>query len=349
MKEKEPREQTITPDSPEAYINRELSWLIFARRVLALVENKELPVLERVKFAGIMGTLHDEFFMKRMSGLKRQISKGSKKTSIDGRTPREQYDACRDELIDQAETLTRVIEKDVRAELKTHGISLVDIDDVDKKTRKHLRNYFKQSVQPILTPLAVDAEHPFPFISNHGLNIAVLVTDEGDDRERFVRIKVPANRPRWVPLPDGTGFVPIEQIISSNLDVMFPAAHTRKTYLFRVTRGAEGETDGAIEETLQEPGSIIRLVSNELKARRFAGVVRLEVDPRMPKKRLKWLATQLRVDNEDIYPIGPIARLSDFLKFQVAGHEELRYPNHVPVTHPRFKEIASDDPVAIFF
>ena len=157
MKEKEPRERAITPDSPEAYINRELSWLIFARRVLALVENEELPVLERVKFVGIMGTLHYEFFMKRMSGLKLQIRKGSKKTSIDGRTPREQYDACRDELIDQAETLKRVIESDVRAELKAHGISLVDIGDVDKKARKYLRNYFKQSVQPILTPLAVDA------------------------------------------------------------------------------------------------------------------------------------------------------------------------------------------------
>ncbi len=352
MKEKTQKGPSIAPDSPEAYINRELSWLSFARRVLALVEDGELPILERIKFAGIMGTLHDEFFMKRMSGLKRQIRKGSKKTAVDGRTPREQFDACRSELADQAEALTRVIDDSLRVELKKHGIPLVEYDDLDKKSKKHLRNYFKQSVQPILTPLAVDAEHPFPFISNHGINIAVLVTDEPNNRERFIRIKIPANRPRWVPLPDDTGFVPIEQVISSNLDLMFPAAEARATYLFRVTRGAEGDpstdANGAFEETLKEPGSIIRLVSNELKARRFAGIVRLQVDQRMPKKRLKWLAAQLGVDNEDIYPLGPITRLSDFLKFDVPGHEDLLYPTHEPVTHPRLLEIEEDNPSAIF-
>jgi polyphosphate kinase len=248
--------------------------------------------------------------------------------------------------------LTHVIENELRAELKKHGIPIVDIDDLDKKSRKHLREYFSQSVQPILTPLAVDAEHPFPFISNHGLNLAVLITDDKKSTERFVRIKVPANRPRWVPLPDEKGFVPIEQIISSNLDLMFPSAHNRKTYLFRVTRGAEGEParelDATLEDALKEPGSIIRLVSSELKARRFAGIVRLQVDERMPKKRIKWLASQLKVDSEDIYPLGPLARLSDLLKFHVSGREDLRYPRHEPVTHPRLSRLAPDDPSAIF-
>ncbi len=339
------------PDGPGVFFNRELSWLGFARRVLALAENAELPLLERVKFAGIMGMLHDEFFMKRMSGLKRQIKRGSRKVSLDGRRPAEEFAACREELAKQVEHLGRVVNDQLRPALDAEGIPVRDVSDLKSSQRKALRKYFKEYVEPILTPLAVDAEHPFPFISNSGLNLAVLVPWEDAKRDRFVRIKVPSNRPRWVPL-DGGGFVPLEQVIAANLDLMFPATPPRKAYLFRVTRGADGEPDdggeGMAEEDPGSPGSLIRQVSKELKARRFAGVVRLEVDARMPNKLVRWLGQQLEVDREDTYAVDTFLRMSDLGDLDAPDRPELHYPPHRPVTHPRLRGLDPADPAAIF-
>ncbi len=344
-----PAEEWI--QSPQAYFNRELSWLSFARRVLALVEDRDLPLLERVKFAGIMGMLHDEFFMKRMSGLKRQVQKGSKKTSLDGKQPQEEFAACREELIRQAEKLARAVREDLLAGLASRGLPILHHDRLESGSQERLREYFRLSVLPILTPLAVDTEHPFPFISNIGINLAAILPDDGD-RERFVRIKVPGNRPRWVPVPGGTGFVPLEEVIAANLDLMFPAAPPRRIHFFRVTRGAEGErprqNDLDEDEELREPGSIVRLVSNELKARRFAGVVRLEVDPAMPRKLVGWLSTQLRIDRDDVYPAQAFLGMADLLKLDAAGHEDLRLPRHVPAIHPRLRDLDPSASGAIF-
>ena len=342
---------SVRPDSPPAFFNRELSWLGFARRVLSLVEDPALPLLERVKFAGIMGMLHDEFFMKRMSGLKRQIKKGAKKLSLDGRQPLEEFRACREELLRQTQINVRVIQEELRPALAAENIPLLDYSALDAAQKEHLREYFRLSVQPILTPLAVDPEHPFPFISNIGLNLAVLLPHDEDGRQRFVRIKIPDNRPRWVPLAAGTGYVPLEQVISANLDLMFPATPPAEIYQFRVTRGAEGDTSQA--EDLQEdenlePGSVIRLVSNELKARRFAGAVRLEIDSGMPGDLMDWLAAQLQVSEEDVYPMGDLLGLSDLLKLDVPARAELRHPRHEPVAHPRLGRLDPSDRAAIF-
>ncbi len=220
----------ITIQSPNAYLNRELSWLNFARRVLALVEDLELPLLERLKFAGIVGMLHDEFFMKRMSGLKRMVKRGVEKPSMDGRKPSEEMEACRKEILSQISALSRAMKEEIRPGLKKAGIPILDYADLDKRQKEYLHEYFHSSVQPILTPLAVDAEHPFPFISNHGVNLAVQVPDKKKGRKRFVRIKVPNNRPRWIPLPDKAGFVPLEQVIAANLDQLFPNSDSIKTY-----------------------------------------------------------------------------------------------------------------------
>jgi polyphosphate kinase len=353
MTEKKTPSQSITPDSPEAFLNRELSWLAFAGRVLALVEQNDLPLLERVKFAGIMGMLHDEFFMKRMSGLKAQLRKGVNKRSLDGRTPAEEFDACRAALIGQTATLSRVIANEIRPELLKHGIPIIDYNDLSDDDKNLMREYFQRSVQPILTPLAVDAEHPFPFISHHGINLAVLI-EEGGGKERFVRIKVPENRPRWIPLSAGRGHVAIEQIIAANLDLLFPGAKRYRPYVFRITRGAEGEperngiSEVEVEDIMREPGSIVRQVTRELKARRFAGVVRMEVAPDLPKKRLKWLAAQIGVGEEDIYTVEPFARVCDLLSFRVPDYDQLRVPAHTPVTHPRFKHIDGSDPGEVF-
>jgi len=177
----------LTPESPGAFINRELSWLRFARRVFELAKDPTVPLLERVKFAGILGMLHDEFFMKRVSGLKRQINKGVNKLSLDGMTPTEELAACRKEVLKQNSELSRLLSVELRPALADHGIGIVDLADLTDHHRADLTEYFKRSVLPILTPLAVDAEHPFPFIRSLGLNLAVIVK-ESKRGERFVRV-----------------------------------------------------------------------------------------------------------------------------------------------------------------
>lgn len=337
-------------DAPEAFLNRELSWLAFARRVLALVEQPDVPLLERVKFAGISGMLHDEFFMKRMSGLKRQIRKRSSKRAVDGRTPPEEFDACRQELADQVARIATVLAREIRPALARAGLGIHDYAMLDQNQREGLRAYFRQSVLPILTPLAVDPEHPFPFISSLGLNLAILLGGHDQSRQRFVRLKVPNNRPRWVPLPAGEGFTPLEQVIAHNLDLLYPGTPIHGTFVFRVTRGAEGDVESIADhdDALKEPGSIIELVSRELKARRFAGIVRLQVDAAMPDGVRDWLAHQLGVEAEDVYPTGAFIGLNHLLQFHHPDRSELCYPAHKPVTHRRLRDLGSGAPAAIF-
>lgn len=340
----------VSFEAAEAFFNRELSWLSFARRVLALVENASLPLLERVQFAGISGMLHDEFFMKRVSGLKRQIRRGSTKRSLDGKTPAEEFEACRAELMDQMLRISAVVERELRPALEREGFGILDYRRLEADQRAALRLYFEQSVLPILTPLTVDPEHPFPFISSLGLNLAILVPDDdASGPGRFVRLKVPNNRPRWVPLPDGAGFTPLEQVIGHNLDLLYPTAPPREIYCFRVTRGAEGEreADAAAEGAAEEPGGIVEQVSKELKARRFAGVVRVQVDAAMPEELRGWLMRQLGVGPEDIYPTQTFLGISELGQYRVTGRDDLRFPAHEPVTHPRLKRL-EDDPGAIF-
>ncbi len=227
-------------DLQNTLINRELSWLSFARRVLALAEDPELPLLERVKFAGIMGMLYDEFAMKRIGGIKRKIEKGKKKKKIShgDLTPDEELEACRKDLNKQAQLVSRLLQDELRPALAAAGIPIMEYSQLNKQQRAEMQRYFRESVEPILTPLAVDASHPFPFIRNLGLNIAVEVTEIKKKRNRFVRIKVPANRPRWVPLPGGGGYVPLEQVITANLNLLFPKAAGLACYLFRVSHRA---------------------------------------------------------------------------------------------------------------
>lgn len=342
----------ISVDSPNVFINRELSWLSFARRVLALAEDPGMPLLERVKFAGIMGMLYDEFAMKRIGGLKRTIKKKKKKLSSDGLTPEKELLASRDELHRQAGLVSRLVRDELRPALAAAGMPILDYRELNKKQRAHIKRYFHESVEPILTPLAVDVSHPFPFISNLGLNLAVLVTETKKKRKRFVRIEVPANRLRWVPLPDGAGYVPLEQVIASNLNELFPKATRRRCYLIRVTRGAK---DNPWEHEYLEdpeidlaPGYIIGMVTAELTARKFAGVIRLQVSANMPKKLRRWIAEQLKADPKDILPTKGLLGLADLMKFQVEGHQELRDLPHEPVTHPRLRSLDPDDPAAIF-
>ncbi len=336
--------------SADTFINRELSWLQFARRVLELARDPDVRLLERVKFAGILGMLHDEFFMKRIAGLKRQVRNGVNKVSIDGRTPADELAACREEILSQADELAEVVRTELRPGLAGAGIGIMDWQDLDDEHKADITKYFKRSVLPILTPLAVDAEHPFPFISNLGINLAITL-HEKKKKNRLVRIKVPANRNRWVPLGDGSGFVPLEQVIAANLNQLFPGSKCTSS-LFRVTRAARGENQNAHAERgsvgLLEPGSIIRQVTDELKARRFAGEVRLQVSSDASKRDRQWLVEQLGLSEIDTYVTDHFLGISDLMGFRVEGRPELSDPEHVPVTHHRLRSLAETDSSAIF-
>jgi len=338
---------SISPEAPAAFVNRELSWLQFARRVLELVQDAEVPLLERVKFAGILGMLHDEFFMKRIAGLKRQLRNKTDKISLDGKTPAEELAACRTEILSQSEELSKVLREEIRPALAEAGVGILDWDELGDDHRSELTTYFTKSVQPILTPLAVDAEHPFPFISNLGVNLGITLREK-NKKERFVRIKVPANRNRWVALKDGSGFVPLEQLIAANLEQLFPNARA-KACLFRLTRAAKGESGSSSgADAVLEPGSIIRQVTDELKARRFAGEVRLQVSSGTPKRIRLWLMQQLNVDDADVYLTDHFLGVSDLMGFRVEGRTELHNPPHSPVDHHRLQNLDSRDVETIF-
>ncbi len=341
----------VTPDSGAALINRELSWLSFARRVLALAEDPEEPLLERVKFAGIMGMIYDEFAMKRIGGLFRKVRKEESAGGAAGLTPAEELTACREELRSQQESVARLVEDELRPALRDLGTPILDVEDLDSSQRDFLARYFVDSVEPILTPLAADAAHPFPFISNLGLNLAVLITEPGHRAHRFVRIKVPPNRPRWVPLPDQAGWVPLEQVIAYNLSVLFPGSAKLACFFFRVTRGAKDDpwTDQVADEEVDlSPGAIIEMVTAELTARRYAGVVRLEVSADMPASLRGWLVTQLGADSADVVATCGLLSLGDLMTLPVEGHAEQRDPPYEPVTHPRLRNLDRTDPAAIF-
>jgi polyphosphate kinase len=341
----------ITPESAAALINRELSWLSFARRVLALVEDPEQPLLERVKFAGIMGMIHDEFAMKRIGGSFRKAQRREGGPGAEGRTAAEELQACRAELRAQQELMARLVEEQLRPALHDLGTPILNIGDLNASQRDFLARYFADSVEPILIPLAADAAHPFPFISNLGLNLAVLVTEPDRRNHRFVRIKVPANSPRWVPLPDHAGWVPLEQVIEANLSALFPRAQELACFFFRVTRGAKDDpwSDQVADADMDlSPGAIVGMVTAELTARKYAGVVRVEVSADMPGSLASWLATQLGADPADIIATSGLLSLGDLAGLPVDGHGEQRYPPHEPVTHPRLRNLDRADPAAIF-
>jgi polyphosphate kinase len=336
----------------DVFQNRDLSWLSFAQRVLSFVEDPGLPLLERIKFAGIVGSLHDEFFMKRIGGLKRMTRPGRERLTSEGQSPVEVLMQCRAEVLDQLSRLEEMLGNELRNGLATAGLPMRSVEELSNAERMYCRDFFVEQIKPLLTPLAVDAEHPFPFISNLGLNLAVRVRDTKKDRKRFVRIKVPGNRPRWVSLPDNGGVVLLEEVIANNLDDLFPGTESIEVWTFRVTRGAEGDPEESHDERLISedviPGSIISQVTNELRARRFAGVVRLQVQTGMPDKLVSWLAEQLGAAEEDIYVNEQLLGKVDLLTLPTESIEDQRLPVHVAVEHPRLAGLDSLSPDELF-
>ncbi|WP_318568491.1 polyphosphate kinase 1 [Salinigranum marinum] len=327
-------------DDPALYLNRELSELAFQRRVLHEAVDERNPLLERVKFLAIFTRNMDEFFMKRVGGLKQQMDAGVTELTPDGRTPEEQWEAILEESRDlfgrQADCYDAV-----RSELAAEGIRIVDWDGLSDAERADLRDYFEQSVLPTLTPLTFDPAHPFPFISNLSLSLAVLTRDDAD--VKFSRVKIPRNRPRLVRVGDDDHrYVRLEHVVEANLDLLFPNVEVIDTSLFRVTRNAEVRRNEEIAEGL------IGVIEDVLRQRRFATVVRLELSADAPDRVRELLVEQLGVAEREVFEHdGPLDFTALFSLVDV-DRPELKLEPWTPQVHPRFAGVDSDDPAALF-
>jgi polyphosphate kinase len=311
------------------YGNRELSWLDFNERVLALAEDDRVPLLERAKFLAIFAQNLDEFFQVRVAGLKDQVAAGVTATSPDGRTAAGQLLDIRDRLDGLLPRVERAFLDQVGPGLGDAGIRLSSWSEIDDDDEKFLVETFEDRIFPVLTPLAVDPGHPFPYISNLSLNLAVVVRDPELDERRFARVKVPDLLPRFVVLPDGERFVPLERVIAAHLGQLFPGMVVEQHHAFRVTRNA----DLTLEE--EEAEDLLAAVEIELRRRRFGRAVRLEVDAGTTDEIRELLQRELDLAEEDVYVHEAPLDLSGLWAVHALDRPELKDPPYQRVTPPR--------------
>jgi polyphosphate kinase len=327
--------------TPARYLNRELSWLDFNERVLALAEDDRLPLLERAKFLAIYSTNLDEFFQVRVAALKDQLAAGLPPTAPDGMSPLDQLRAIRDRVSEQLARLSVAFLESVAPALADVGIRLSDWQSLDDDDREYLVEVFEQRIFPVLTPLAVDPGHPFPHISDLSLNLAVIVHDPITGERRFARVKVPQLLSRFVVMPDGERFVPLEQVIAAHLDRLFPGMVTEGHFPFRVTRNA----DLTLDE--EEADDLLAAVEIELRRRRRGRAVRVEVDTQMTEEVRDLLMRELQLSPSDVYVVeGPID-LGGLWSVHELERPELKAEPWVPTTQPRLAT-EDDTPVDIF-
>jgi polyphosphate kinase len=339
------------PLPEDRYINRELSWLDFNARVLALAEDTSLHLLERAKFLAIFASNLDEFYMVRVAGLKRRDEMGLSVRSADGLTPREQLRRIGEQTQHIATKHARVFLDSVRPGLAREGIHIVTWADLDKAERDRLSTYFTEQVFPVLTPLAVDPAHPFPFVSGLSLNLAVTVKQPEDSGQHFARVKVPDNVDRFVELDRRTDadessghpevrFLPMEELIAAFLPALFPGMEIVEHHAFRVTRNADYEVDEDRDEDL------LQALERELARRRFGSPVRLEVADDMTEHMLELLLRELDVHPGDVVQVPGLLDLSSLWQVYGLDRPDLKDPAFVPATSPAFAD--RETPKSIF-
>ncbi len=319
----------------DRYLNRELSWLDFNARVLALAEDPSQPLLERAKFLAIFASNLDEFYMVRVAGLKRRDDTGLAVRSADGLSPREQIALIAERSQASAVEHARVFLDQVRPELESEGIRILRWADLHEEQRRRLSAYFSAQVFPVLTPLAVDPGHPFPYISGLSLNLAVTVRDPEGRTERFARVKVPNNVPRLVRVGTDDGsvtFLPVEDLIAAHLDDLFTGMDVTEVHAFRVTRNADLE----VEEDRDE--DLLQSLERELARRRFGPPVRLEVTDSMSEHVLELLLRELEVDPADVVTVPGLLDLTALWTVHAVDRPDLKDEPFVPATHPAFAE-----------
>jgi polyphosphate kinase len=332
-----------SPLPADRFLNRELSWLDFNARVLELAEDDTLPLLERMKFLAIFAGNLDEFFMVRIAGLKRRQDMGLTVRSPDGLTIREQLDLVIRRTQDLVQRHADVFLKDVAPRLQDEGIRIVHYEDLEDDAARRLREYFRDQVFPVLTPLAVDPAHPFPYISGLSLNLAVSVRDPDTGVSHFARVKVPNNVPRFVsvgPTDQTATFLPLEDLIAAHLPQLFPGLEVVSHHLFRVTRNADME----VEEDRDE--DLLQALERELSRRRFGPAVRLEVTDSMDPQILEVLLSEMEMRPEDVLHVPGLLDLAALWAIYELDRPELKDEPFVPTTHPRLSD--GETPKSVF-
>jgi polyphosphate kinase len=332
--------QPISAPAPvppsERFDNRELSWLDFNARVLTLAENPDIPLLERVKFLAIYNRNLDEFFQIRVAGLKEQVHAGLGSTSPDGLTAVEQLTRIGAQVRTLANRQHHVWTRSLKPRLANAGIRVLEWRELDQAAAAHLTGVYEARIHPILTPLSVDPSHPFPYISNLSLNVAVQVRDPEGGTARFARVKVPPSLPRLIPLPGGEQFVPIEQVIAAHLDRLFPGMELVAAHAFRVTRDADFEVE------IDEAGDLLSAIETSLRQReRSPEVVRLEVHRSMPKTLREILREELSLDENDVYVSNSMLGLDDLWDLAELDRPDLVWEPWTPVTQARLQPAAA--------
>ena len=328
--EQENTENPISVDNPRFLTNREISWLEFNRRVLQEALDDTTPLLERLKFLSIFSTNLDEFFMIRVSGLKEQIAEGISKSSPDGMTAAEQLREIRELVRPMVTEQTRCLQKDILPKLAEAGITISAYPNLNNSEKKKLDDYFLKNIFPVLTPQAVDESHPFPYVSNLSLNLGLIVEPDKSfshgklehlyNRSRFVRIKLPPNISRLIPINEKeTNFALLGELVAANVRHLFPNMKTNKCHLFRLTRDAD------LELREDEAGDLLRTMEQELHhRRRFSFPVRLEVTASMPEKMIEHLTSSIGVMDKDVYRIDGFLNIPDLMRLYAIDRPDLK-------------------------
>ena len=344
----EKQTEAIDLEDPKLYINRELSLLDFFVRVLEEAQDENNPLLERVKFLAIVGSILDEFFMVRVAGLKQQIAAGVVDISPDGRTPAEQLAAARKSVTKLLADARTCLRDDLLPRLDESGIHIMDYADLSESEKGKVDQYYNDVVFPVLTPLALDPGRPFPHISNLSLNLAIVVKDK-KGRQRFARVKVPGTLPRLLPIKRSSGsvrkdgtvphnhyFTWLEQVITAHLDMLFPGMEVVEAHPFRVTRDA----DIVIQEL--EAADLLETMEESVRQRRFGQVVRVTINEGMPEYIRDILIENMELDRNDIYVVDGALGLSDLSALYSVDRYDLKDMPFVPNQPPPLSGKAYD-------
>ncbi|TMD41130.1 MAG: polyphosphate kinase 1 [Chloroflexi bacterium] len=335
----EPEPLPVLALASSRYINRELSRLDFDERVLAMAEDERLPLLERVRFLAIFSQNLDDFFQVRVAGLKEQVLAAVAVASPDGMSPLEQLKAIRNRVEGLVDRQVNIYNRGIVPALAEAGISVVRAEDMSKRELSQLHTVFREQIFPVLTPLAVDPGHPFPYISHLSLNLAVRVRDPQRKQPRFARVKVPPVLPRFIPLIDGERYMPLEDVIALHLPALFPGMEIIAHYPFRVTR------DGDLDDVDSDAEDLLAAIQTELRRRRrHARVVRLEVDPRMSSEVLELLMRELELQPADVYQIDGLLDMGSLSLLTQLDRPDLKEETWTPTTQPRLRGIAAEVP-----
>lgn len=316
----------------DLYINRELSWIEFNKRVLDEAEDLRHPLLERLKFLAIFSSNLDEFFMVRVAGLKEQMDAGVVKLSADEMSVGEQLEEIRERLLPLIYRQEELLNNDILTELARHNVVLHSYESLQSKDKSYLKEYFIQKIFPVLTPLGLDPGHPFPQLANRSLNILFVVDEDKINDQRTAVLQLPQVLSRFVPLKRKTGyhFVLMEEVIQAHSEYLFPGLEVEESYAFRVTRDAD------IEIAEDEASDLLEEMEEQVRQRRWGAAVRLEIDNRMPSQFVEMLMDSLDLNKQDIYAVGGPRNIPDFMNLTKIDARSLKYPPIITRPHPKF-------------